>query len=100
MNLVDPEVFFLRHLPLYFRECMNQGFSNTSRDSWLNVERPINIYKSLAEFLLFLRSGGLGLQPKVVLALLNKYFVVPMDVITDVKPAPKETQDVGYFLIG
>jgi len=90
-------VFFTRHLATFFREYIDLGFSNTSRESWLDVERPINIYKCLGEILVYLR---LGLQPKTLLLLLSKYFVMPMDVVTGVRPCPKDSIDVGYYLIG
>lgn len=98
MNLLDPEVFFLRHLPLHFREHMTECFNNTSLDSWLDVHHPINLYKRLVEFLQFLRSDMLGLRPTVLAALLDKYFVVPIDIIHAGKPCPKEINDVSEFL--
>lgn len=99
MNLMDPEIFFVRFLPLYFKECLDSVFNDTSKESWLDVGRPINIYKCVVDFLMSLRSSEMSLRPKFLLALLDKHFVMPLDVIQGRRPCPKENKDVGSFLV-
>lgn len=100
MNLLDPEVFFLRHLPLHFTDFMSEGFNNTSAASWLDVDRPINLYKYLTEFLTFLRGKDLAIQPKILLLLLDKHFILAADQVLGTKVPTKEANQIGRYILG
>lgn len=100
MQFFTTDDFHKRFLHKYFAVAFRDLYNNTSSSSWVDITRPINIYKRTTDFLQYLHSLQTTDHSFTVADILHDQFLIPVDRLLLEEGIALADDEVAFFLIG